>query len=167
MEDTSRLVLRALMELADDIKDEIRKRMKAYGLEGSNLYNSMDVKVMDSSTIAIELASYYINVIRGRNKVVAKWIPNRPRSNNNSQLFNALLEWVKAKKISLNGQDENRSAWIAYRSVLEHGIKARPFLYGKDEDIDSLMPFLDTFFDKWAEEVFEIILTNVNNWFKQ
>ena len=88
--------------------------MKAYGLEGSNLYNSMDVKVMDSSTITIELASYYINVIRGRNKVVAKWIPNRPRSKNNSQLFNALLEWVRTKKISLNGQDENRSAWIAY-----------------------------------------------------
>ena len=167
MEDTSRLVLRALMELADEIKDEIRKRMKAYGLEGSNLYNSMDVKVMDSSTIAIELASYYINVIRGRNKVVGKWIPNRPRSNNNSQLFNALLDWVKAKNIRLAGQDENRSAWIAYRSVLEHGIKARPFLYGKDEDIDSLMPFLDVFFEKWADEVFEIILTNLNNWFKQ
>lgn len=165
MEDTNRMVLQALMKLAQQIKDEIRARMKAYGLGDSNLYKTMDVKVMDSESIAIEMADYYIHVIRGRNKVVDKWIPKR--NGGTSKLFNALLEWVRTKNIRLAGQDENRSAWIAYRSVLEHGIKARPFLYGKDEDIDSLMPFLDSFFDKWAEEVFEIILTNLNNWFKQ
>lgn len=154
----------ALNELADMIKAEIQDRMRKYKLQNSDLYKTMDVKVVNDTTLSIELADYFINVIRGRKPTVREWIPDRKHDNKGSKLFEAVLKWVHENNIRIGGGDENMAAWIVYRSIMENGVKPRPFL-NDSEDIDEMMPFLDDYFNKWADDIFEKITEQLDKYF--
>ena len=154
----------ALNELADMIKAEIQDRMRKYKLQNSDLYKTMDVKVVNDTTLSIELADYFINVIRGRKPTVREWIPDRKHDNKGSKLFEAVLKWVHENNIRIGGGDENMAAWIVYRSIMENGVKPRPFL-NDSEGIDEMMPFLDDYFNKWADDIFEKITEQLDKYF--
>ena len=67
-------LLKALSQLAEDIKKEIIARMHKYGyntragrntLIGSDLEKSVEVKVVNEKTLAFEIADYYEYIVRG------------------------------------------------------------------------------------------------------
>ena len=164
--DYEKILIDSLKELAKAIKTEIQDRMRKYKLQNSDLYKTMDVRVVNDTTLSIELADYFINVIRGRKPKVREWIPDRKHDNKGSKLFEAVLKWVHEKNIRIGGGDENRAAWIVYRSIMEKGVKPRPFL-NDSEDIDEMMPFLDDYLSIWADELFDKIMYDINRFFNQ
>ena len=65
---------------------------------------------------------------------------------------------------------ESQIVWYLYkRMILEYReIQPRPFIesgYNNDEDPSRILNFLDDFFNKWADKVFEEITTDIDKHF--
>ena len=156
----------ALNELAQQIKDEIIRRMHSdvgknrkgvNTLVGSNLERSVEVKVESENELIFEIADYWQYVVTG-------WKFNNFKSGKVG-LFNALVQWALNKVTSNNEEAYRLAGTLWYQMIIginnvHRTIPARPFInYG--ESADEVLPFLEKFFEKWAEDVFEKLMDEI------
>lgn len=163
----------ALLELAEQIKDEIISRLHSpvginprvgrNTLIGSELEKSIDVRPVGNEEIVFEIADYYQYIVTGWRRT-----GNYPST---AHLFiQNVTDWVRRKGIRLGNMTENQIVWYLYRRMLIEGrqIAARPFInYDPEEDPSVVLPFLDDFFDKWADKVFELIISDLEKYFNE
>ena len=169
---------KALQELADDIKKEIHRRISAYGanrqgvntLKGSNLERSIDVKVVNDHELVFVIADYYQAVVNGWNGFTGRY------KGTWTQAIESIADWAVKRGLVRPGQDENRVAYAIFKAIIKRGIPPRPFL-GFDSSADEkigepaqgdpaiVLPFLDDYFDKWADEVFDEITKQLDKYF--
>lgn len=161
----------ALQELADMVKEEILTRLHGpiginrrtgqNTLAGSNLEKSIDVTVQGDNAIVFEIADYYQYIVTGWRRT-----GNYP---NTAHLFiRNVTDWVRRKNVRLGNMTENQIVWYLYKRMLIEGrqIAARPFInYDEKGDPSVILPFLDDFFDKWSDKVFELITNDINKFF--
>lgn len=159
----------ALQELASDIKQEVLRRMssdlgvnKKTGsntLVHSDLYESVDTKVIDDNTIVFEIADYYTHVVGGRKP---GWGVGPPHG-----FVQGVTNWVRKKGIRFSGKTENQTIWMCINSIVKYGIAARPFIGNGfiNDDPAFVLPFLDEFFDKWADNVYNDIIKELDTFF--
>lgn len=161
----------ALQELARMVKNEIILRLhSSVGINprtgtntliGSDLEKSIDVRVVDENSIEFQIADYYEYVVRGWKRT--------GRFPGTAHLFiRNILDWIRRKGIRIGNLSQNQIAFILYRKMLieGRGITPRPFInYDEGDDVSKILPFLDEFFDKWADGVFEIIMDEIDKHF--
>lgn len=162
-------VKKALQELADEIKEEILRRVDKYGknrkgentLKNSKMINEMEVKVVSENTIVFQIADYYTYVVGGRKP---GWGTPPPTG-----FVQGIINWVREKGISFPNKTQNQTVWSIIKSIVKRGIIARPFLGNgyENEDPAYVLPFLDEFFDKWADDVFEDICKELDVYFSK
>lgn len=161
-------LIKALAQLAEDIKKEIIARMQKYGynsragrntLIGSDLEKSMDVKVVSDSQLVFEIADYYEFIVRG-------WKRTGNYPGTMSKFIKSLTEWVRKNGIQSPNRTENQVVWAILKSIFKRGIEPRPFIgWDENEDLSVILPFLDDYFDKWADEVFNQITEELDKYF--
>lgn len=161
-------LLKALSQLAEDIKKEIITRMHKYGyntragrntLIGSDLEKSVEVKVVNEKTLAFEIADYYEYIVRG-------WKRTGNYPGTMGRFIENLTIWVRKNGIQSVDKTENQIVWAILKSIWMRGIDARPFLNWDDnEDPSVIMPFLDEYFDKWADDVFKLVTKEIDKYF--
>lgn len=163
----------ALQELAKEIKDEIIRRLHSdvginprtgtNTLVGSNLESSIEVKATGDNEIVFKIADYYQYVVTGWKRT--------GRYPGTAHLFVAnVLDWVKRKGVRLGNMSQNQVVWYLYKRMLIDGrqIAARPFIeYDPDGDASKILPFLDEFFDNWADKVFKEITKELDKYFNK
>ncbi len=163
----------ALHELADMVKDEIIARLHSpvginrrtgqNTLVGSDLEKSIEVNVVGDNAIVFEIADHFQYVVTGWRRT-----GNFP---NTAHLFiRNVTDWVRRKHIRLGSMTENQIVWYLYKRMLIEGrqIAARPFInYDPNGDPSVILPFLDDFFNKWADKVFELIMNDINKYFNE
>ena len=163
----------ALQELAKQVKEEIIKRLHSRvginprtgsnTLIGSNLERSIEVKAEDENSIVFQIADYYEYIVSGWRRT-----GNFPGT---AHLFiRNVTNWVRKNNIRLGNMTENQIVWYLYKRMLIEGreIKPRPFIesgYDNNEDPSKILPFLDDFFDKWADKVFNKITEELDKQF--
>ena len=61
---------------------------------------------------------------------------------------------------------DNQLAWAIAKSIMNDGIMARPFIkYDPNDDPSVVLPFLDDYFNKWADDIFEKITEQLDKYF--
>lgn len=162
----------ALQELARMVKNEIILRLHSSigvnprtgtnTLIGSDLERSIDVSVVSDDTIEFEIASHYEYVVLGWKRT--------GRFPNTAHLFiRNILDWIRRKNIRLGSLSQNQIAYLLYKRMVIEGrqIAPRPFInYDPNGDVSKILPFLDEFFDKWADWVFEMIMKDIEKYFE-
>ncbi len=129
-------------------------------LVGSDLYN--DLKVDDNGVDLVRiLVKGYIDYIQG-GVSPNHWVP-----------IDVLLEWMSRKGIST----ENGIAYAIQRSIFNRGIKPRPIFevseYGEwtslcvNHDNTVFQIINEEYWDKWAEELFEVSTEFLDEWFDE
>ena len=164
---------KALQELADEIKDEIIKRLHSpiginrrtgeNTLIGSELEKSIDVKQINDNTLAFEIASYFEYIIHG-------WKRTGRFPGTASQFLKNINDWVRRKHVRLGDMTQSQIVYYLYKRMIVEGreIAPRPFInYDENGDVSKILPFLDEFFNKWADTVFEEITSELTKYFKQ
>lgn len=160
----------ALKQLAWHIEREIIKRMSSgvginervgkNTLIGSNLYKSVSVDVVSDNELVFAIASHYEYVVKGRKRGWKNHPPKPPG------IVHGITQWVKEKGISFKGMSQNQTIWAILNALEKRDIKARPFInFDEHGDPSVILPFLDDFFSKWADEVFEEIMKEVDKFF--
>lgn len=157
----------ALQELANEIKEEILKRVDKYGknrqgvntLKDSKLVKEMEVKAVSENTIVFQIADYYTYVVGGRKP---GWGTPPPTG-----FVQGIKDWVREKSIRFPNKSENQTIWAIIKSIVKRGIIQRPILGNGfyNEDPAYVLPFLDDFFDKWADDLFEDICKELDVYF--
>ena len=168
MNDIQYKLIKALAELASDIKKEIIARIEKYGynpragrntLVGSDLERSVDVKVVNDHELVFELADYYEFVVRG-------WKRTGNYPGTMRQFIDNLTQWVRKNGIQSSDRTENQIVWAILKSIFMRGIEPRPFInWDNNEDLSVILPFLDDYFDNWANEVFNKITEELDKYF--
>ena len=169
---------KALQELANKIKEEIARRISAYGtnsrgentLKGSNLEASIDVKVMGDDELVFQIADYYQAVVLGWHGFTGRY------PHTWSKAIDNISKWAIKHGLVGEGKNANQVAYVIFKAIQKRGIQGRPFL-GVDTqagerigepavgDPSIVLPFLDKFFDEWADKVFEDICKELDNYF--
>lgn len=158
----------ALNQLAQDIKKEIIDRMHRYGMNrragrntliNSDLEKSVEVKVVSGNEIVFQIADYFEYVVRGWKRT-----GNYPGT---MRLFiENITKWVRKNGIRFAGKTENQVVWAIVKSIWMRGIESRPFLNWDDsEDPSLIIPFLDDYFDKWSDLVYNQIIEELDKYF--
>ena len=160
-----------LQRIADQIVDIVRQNMadappSKHGdsLVGSKLYKSVNAKAIEYDKISFEIANYWMYVNSGRRAGKGIGPP---------YLVDGITRWVREKGIRWQGKTENQVIWAIVKSIWENGVKARPFAKSsfipKEEvdNVDSILPFLDIYIDEWMENLFNIIIENLDNYFNK
>lgn len=177
---------KALQELAQMIKNEVLRRMESNigvnprtgenTLVGSDLYKSVDVYPVGENRLVFQIASHYEYVVKG-------WKFNRGDGTFNQYLIN-INEWIRRKGISWtyktgkkkgHTMTQSDMVWALanrmFNKSLEkppYTIKARPFInYDEHHDIEKILPFLNEFFERWADEIFEEVCNELDKYFSE
>ena len=162
---------KALKELARMVKNEIILRLhSSVGINprtgtntliGSDLEKSIDVTVINETTLEFQIADYYEYVVRG-------WKRTGRYPGTANLFIKNILDWIRKKNIRIGNLSQNQIAFILYRKMLIEGrqITPRPFInYDENEDVSKILPFLDDFFDKWSDWVFDAIMSEIDKYF--
>ena len=158
-------IQRALQELAEDIKNEVLRRLRSpiginprtgtNTLVGSELEASIDAYPQGDNAIVFQIADYWVYVVTGWRRT-----GNYP---NTAHLFiQNVTDWVRRKGIRLGNMTQNQIVWYLYKRMLIEGrqIARRPFIeYG--ESADEILPFLDEYFNEWANRLFEGLMNEL------
>lgn len=158
-------VQRALQELAEDIKNEVLRRLRSpiginprtgtNTLVGSELEASIDAYPQGDNAIVFQIADYWVYVVTGWRRT-----GNYPCT---AHLFiKNVTDWVRRKHIRLGNMTQNQIVWYLYKRMLIEGrqIAPRPFIeYG--ESADEILPFLDEYFNEWANRLFEGLMNEL------
>lgn len=157
----------ALKELAEAVKRLVNDRIRRYGinektgtntLEGSDLQKSLNVVPTDDG-IVLQIADYWQFVSRG-------WKRTGNYPNTFSKFVRNVNEWVRKKGIRWGNLTQNQITYIVIRNIWENGIKSRPFMVYDDEgDLTKMIPELETYMDKWFDDLFEAIIEDLNTYF--
>ena len=158
----------AIQELAKMVKEEVLRRISQYGvnrragkntLKGSELEKSIDVRITGDNAFVFQIADYFEYVVRGWKRT-----GNYPGT---MRLFiENITNWVRRKGIRFGGKTENQVVWAIVKSIWMRGIEPRPFLHWDDsEDPALIIPFLDDYFDKWSDLVYNQIIEELDKYF--
>lgn len=157
----------ALNELADKVKEIVELRIRRYGvnprtgtntLQGSDLEKSIEISPTEDG-IVLQIADYWEYVSRG-------WERTGNYPNTFSKFVENLTKWVRKKNIHFGTLSQNQIVWIILRKIWTHGIKARPFMVYSDEgDLEEMIPELKSYMDKWFDELFELIISDLDKYF--
>ena len=163
----------AVQELARDIEDEIIRRLRSsvginpcvgYNtLVGSRLEESIHVNAVDKQKIVFQIADYYEYVVNG-------WQPSGRLWGTKKEFIANIIEWAREKNVTIGNMTKNQIAYYLYNRMVINGreIEARPFIesgYYNKEKPEKILPFLDRFFERWADKVFELIMQDTDNYF--
>lgn len=161
-------IRKALQELAKDIKDEIMRRVWEEGtnpktgtntLIYSDLIKDMEVRTISDNTILFEIADYYMFVVLG-------WRRTGNWGGGLAPFINNIISWMRKKNVHSDKLTDNELAWRIVNNIFKGGIMPRPFInYDPEGDPSVVLPFLDDFFNKWADKVFELITTDIDKHF--
>ena len=158
----------ALNELAEFIKKTVLERVQKYGanrkgintLVNSDLIKDMKVTAYENS-VELAIADYWTYVSTG-------WKFNDFKSEKVG-LRHALVKWA-LKKIT----SDNKEAWdiadrIYYLMIKEHRpIPGRPFMvFDKDGDLIKMIPELKDYMDKWFDDLFATIISDIDKYFNE
>lgn len=159
-----------LQKLANAIKEEIYRRFNSplgvnaktgvNTLKDSNLLKSVDVKVTSTEELSFVIADYYTYIVGGRKP---GWGTPPPTG-----FVEGVTRWVKEKGIRFEGKTETQTIWMCIRSIVKNGIKGRAVLgngYLVDDQPDKVLPFLNDFFDKWADDIFNQMTKEIDKKF--
>ena len=154
----------ALQELAQAIKEEVIRRMDSEiginprtgknTLKGSELQKSVEVNVVSETELVFQIADYYQYVVTG-------WKRTGSYPNTWEQFLTNLDRWVTRKNVRLGNLTQSQIVWMLYKKMMFEGreIAARPFInYDPQGDPMVVLPFLEEFFDKWAENIFNELM---------
>lgn len=157
----------AFKELADKVKEIVELRIRRYGvnprtgtntLQGSDLEKSIEISPTEDG-IVLQIADYWEYVSRG-------WERTGNYPNTFSKFVENLTKWVRKKNIHFGTLSQNQIVWIILRKIWTHGIKARPFMVYSDEgDLEEMIPELKSYMDKWFDELFELIISDLDKYF--
>ena len=163
----------ALNELAQMVKNEIilrlhssvgiNRRTGTNTLIGSNLESSIDVKAVSDNELVFQIAEHYQYVVTG-------WKRTHRFPGTYPQFIKNLIDWVRRKNVRLGNMTQNQIVHYLTKRMLMEGreIAPRPFInYDENGDASVILPFLDEFFEKWADSVFERIMDDVNKFFNK
>lgn len=160
----------AIQQLAQMVKEEIFRRIDVYGvnrragsntLKGSELERSIDVRVTSDNAFVFQIADYFEYIVRGWKRT-----GNYPGTMN--RFVENLTNWVRRKGIRFGNKTESQVVWAILKSIWMRGIEPRPFLNWDDsEDPALIMPFLDDYFDKWSDLVYNQIIEELDKYFNQ
>jgi hypothetical protein len=158
----------ALKELADMIKAEIMNRVWEEGVNpktgtntliSSDLIKNMRVEAVSENEIVFQIADYYQFVVLGWRRT-GRW------GGGLAAFVNAIIKWMSKKNVHSTKLTDNQLAWAIVKKIFDGGIMARPFIkYDPNEDPSVILPFLDDYFDKWADEVFDKITEELDKYF--
>lgn len=160
----------ALRELAESIKQEVLRRMESDAgvnkktgtntLIGSDLYKSVDARVASDNVIVFEIADYYTYVVGGRKP---GWGVGPPHG-----FVEGVTRWVRKKGIRFEGKTETQTIWACINSIVKYGIAARPFIGNGflNDDPAFVLPFLDEFVEDFCNRVFDMIIEEIDKFFK-
>lgn len=161
-------VHKALIELAEDVEMIVLKRIAQYGvntktgantLQGSELEKSLKV-IPEEDGLTLQIASYWEFVSRG-------WKRTHNYEGTMSQFVRNVNDWVRRKGISLGNLTQSEMVWVIIKNIMENGLKARPFLvYDEEGDLEKMIPELKAYMDKWFDDLFQAITTDLDNYFK-
>lgn len=160
-------VLFALKELAEATKRIVNDRIRRYGinektgtntLEGSDLQKSLQVTATEDG-ITLQIADYWQFISRG-------WKRTGNYPGTFSKFVYNVNEWVRKKNIRWGNLTQNQIAYIVIRNIWTRGLKSRPFMiYNDDGDLTKMLPELDSYIDKWFDELFEAIINDLDKFF--
>lgn len=157
----------ALQELADQVYSEIIRRLHSdlgvnrrtgtNTLVGSNLERSIEVYPNESTNgIVFSIADYWEYVALG-------WRHTGRFTGTKMEFLRNLTDWVRRKNIKFENKTENQTVYLIYRAINRRLIAPRPFIvYDPNEDPAVILPFLDEFFDNWADKIFEELTNSLN-----
>lgn len=185
----------ALTELSEQIKNEIRRRMASdignnkngvNTLVGSGLYNSVDVYPRSDTTIVFQIADYFLYVVRG-------WERTKKGDGTFREYLLNIDQWIRRKGIQWKKKDkngnltnidmtQNEMVWALAKAMFNeekrYKIPPRPFIaYDPNNDtkpnynvtlnsnIEEILPFLEKFFEDWADNVFDEIMKETDKYF--
>lgn len=160
----------ALKQLAQMVKEEILRRIQQYGVNpragrntliGSDLEKSIKVEPRGDDEIVFQIADYYEHVVLGWKRT--------GRYPGTMRLFvENLTKWVRKNGITFAGRTENQVVWAILKSIWMRGIAPRPFLhFDENGDPSIIIPFLDDYFDKWSDLVWNQIIEELDKYFNQ
>ena len=157
----------AFKELADEVKKIVELRIRRYGvnprtgtntLQGSDLEKSIEISPTEDG-IVLQIADYWEFVSRG-------WERTGNYPNTFSKFVENLTKWVRKKNIHFGNLSQNQIVWIVLRKIWTHGIQARPFMvYDDDGDLEKMIPELNAYMDKWFDNLFEEIISDLDKYF--
>ena len=164
----------ALQELARMVKNEIILRLHSSigvnprvgrnTLIGSDLERSIDVHPISDNAIVFSIADHFEYVVKGWKRT------GRGKGTFQEYLMN-IKDWIRRKGIKWNGYTENQMMWILAKKMFSlnppYIIQARPFInWDENGDVAKILPFLDDYFEKWADIIFEDIISELDKQFK-
>ena len=169
---TTERVRKAIKKLADDVRDEILRRLQSpiginrsvgrNTLIGSDLEKSIDLYVNDDSeSITFAIADYFSFVAGGRKHGLT------PRGQN---VYGAIERWVKKNSIRLGNMTETQTIWAVLNKLKRTDLPARPFIepdYDYSKDAGDILPFLTAFFEKWADDLFNELMQYTDEYFRK
>lgn len=167
-------IRKALQELADEIKEEVKGRMRSdvginprvgrNTLVNSDLYNSVNARVVSENSLVFEIADHFEYVVKGWKRT------GRGRGTFQDYLIN-IRDWIRRKNIKWGDYSENQMMWILAKKMFSannpYTIAPRPFInYDPNDDIAKILPFLERMVDEWMDNIFNEITKETDNIFK-
>ena len=167
--------LRAVMiDIAERIKEITHQRMASAPpskngdtLVGTHLWDSVDTHTNGIDKISFAIANYYMYVNSGRFDGVGGMGHGKP------WLIEGIMDMVRRKNLQFKGMTQSQTAWVITKSIWKNGIKARPFTNhkfipkDKVDDAEYVLDYLDKFWDGWADEICDAILSETTEWFNK
>ena len=157
----------ALQDLALVVKRLVNDRIRRYGinpktgqntLENSNLQQSIKISVEEYG-IALQIADYWEFVSRGWENT-----GNYPGTMNS--FVKNIDNWVRRKGIRVGNLTQSQIVWAIIKNIWANGLRARPFMvYDEEGDLTKMIPELDDYIDKWFDELFDSIMTEIDKFF--
>lgn len=139
---------REVMASSVGINDKVGKNT----LVDSDLSRQIDWKIDFSGERVIidTLFNYYIQFIEeGRKPQTGKMPPE-----------DAIIKWMRRKHIVSSNKNIRSVAFLIRRAIWRDGYNARPVLKTLSDNVDDLWE------TKWADQLFEALIKDINEYFK-
>ena len=136
---------REVMASSIGVNDKVGKN----SLADSDLSRQIDWSIQFGDDVVIQtLFNYYIQFIEeGRKPKTGKMPPEY-----------AIIKWMRRKHIVSSNQNIKSVAFLIRRAILRDGYNARPV-------IKTLSDKTDVLWDKWAEQLFNSLIKDINDFF--
>lgn len=158
---------KALEELAKSVKQILEERIRRYGVNpktgtntliGSELEKSLQIKPTEDG-LALQIASYWEFISRG-------WKRTGNYPGTMSLFVKNIDDWVRRKGIRLGNLTQNQMVWAIITSIMNNGLRERPFMIYDDEgDLSKMIPELDAAVDKWFDHLWSLIVKEIDKFF--
>lgn len=136
---------REVMASSIGVNDKVGKNT----LADSDLSKQIDWSIQFGDDVVIQtLFNYYIQFIEeGRKPKTGKMPPE-----------NAIIKWMRRKHIVSSNRNLKTAVFLIRRAIWRDGYNARPV-------IKTLSDKTDVLWDKWAEQLFDTLIKDINDFF--